>query len=250
MGKGREPLMTAHDLVRVEARPEAVEFDPQRSAVVVVDMQNGFAAKGGYLDLAGFDISGARATLENCRSVLDAARNRGAQIVYLQMGWHRDMHDAGAPQGGMWHKSVAWRFMRERSDRAGTAITRGTWDYAIVDELAPRDGDIIIPKTRLSGFFETNLDSVLRSRGINLVAFVGIATNVCVEATLRDALYRDYLCLLIEDATNEAGPAFVKAATVFNVEKLLGWVTTTEAYCRGLTQGSGPSLSSELRSSR
>jgi len=232
--------MTALHHVTVDARPQAVEFDPQRSAVVVVDMQNGFATKGGFLDRAGFDISGAQATVENCRSVVDAARRNRVQIVYLQMGWHVDMHDAGAPHGGMWHKSVAWRFMRERSNHAGSALIRGTWDYDVIDELAPRDGDFLVPKTRLSGFFETNLDSMLRSRGINFLAFVGIATNVCVEATLRDGLYRDYLCLLIEDATNETGPSFVKAATVFNVETILGWVTTTEAYCRGLTQTAAP----------
>ena len=199
-------------------------------------MQNGFASKNGFLDRAGFDISGAQATIEKCRSVVDAARQKGVQIVYLQMGWHADMHDAGAPHGGMWHKSVAWRFMRERSNHAGSSLIRGTWDYAIIDELAPREGDFIVPKTRLSGFFETNLDSMLRSRGINFLAFIGIATNVCVEATLRDALYRDYLSLLIEDATNETGPSFVKAATVFNVETLLGWVTTADAYCSGLMQ--------------
>ncbi len=232
--------MTALHRVTVDARQQAVEFDPQQSALIVVDMQNGFATKGGFLDRAGFDISGAQATIENCRSAVDAARRNRVQIVYLQMGWHADMHDAGAPHGGMWHKSVAWRFMRERSNHAGTALIRGTWDYAIIDELAPQDGDFLVPKSRLSGFFETNLDSMLRSRGINFLAFVGIATNVCVEATLRDGLYRDYLCLLIEDATNETGPSFVKAATVFNVETILGWVTTTEAYCRALMQISAP----------
>ena len=107
--------MAALHRVTVDARPQAVEFDPQQSALIVVDMQNGFATKGGFLDRAGFDISGAQATIENCRSAVDAARRNRVQIVYLQMGWHADMHDAGAPHGGMWHKSVAWRFMRERS---------------------------------------------------------------------------------------------------------------------------------------
>ena len=121
--------------------------------------------------------------------------------------------------------------MRERPDLVGTAITRGTWDYAIIDDLAPQEGDILIQKTRLSGFFETNLDSILRGLGINTLAFVGIATNVCVEATLRDALYRDYKCLLIEDATNAAGPPFVKDASLYNVEMILGWVTSTARFC-------------------
>jgi ureidoacrylate peracid hydrolase len=99
------------------------------------------------------------------------------------------------------------------------------------DDLAPRDGDILIPKTRLSGFFETNLDSILRGLGINTLIFIGIATNVCVEASLRDALYRDYKCLLIEDATNAAGPAYVKDASLYNVEMILGWVTSTTRLC-------------------
>lgn len=228
--------MESAALTTVNARPEPIAFDPRHSAVVVVDMQNGFAAKGGYLDRAGFDISEARATIANCRRVVDAARLRGARIIYLQMGWHRDMHDAGAPHAGMWHKSVAWRFMRKHPEDTEGAIIRGTWDYAIVDELAPQSADIVMPKTRLSGFFETNLDSVLRGLGISLISFVGIATNVCVEATLRDALYRDYLCLLIEDATNAAGPKYVKDATIFNAETILGWVTTTSEFCAALHQ--------------
>jgi ureidoacrylate peracid hydrolase len=223
--------MRSSSTVRVDGRPEPLDVEPRRCAVIVVDMQNGFAAKGGYLDRAGLDISGARATVDNCRKVIDAARDAGSRIIYLQMGWHRDLHDAGAPYQGMWHKSVGLRFMRERPDLAGTAITHGTWDYAIVDDLAPRDGDILIPKTRLSGFFETNLDSILRGLGINTLIFIGIATNVCVEASLRDALYRDYKCLLIEDATNAAGPAYVKDASLYNVEMILGWVTSTARLC-------------------
>jgi ureidoacrylate peracid hydrolase len=222
----------------VTARPQPVSFDAQRSAVIVVDMQNGFATKGGYLDRAGFDISGARSTVEKCQRVIAAARARSIPIVYLQMGWHADMHDAGRPYGGMWHKSVALRFMRQRPENRGTAIVRGTWDYAIVEELAPRANDIVIPKTRLSGFFDTGLDSVLRSLGTEMMVFTGIATNVCVEATLRDALYRDYLCLLVEDATNATGPDYVKKATLFNVETILGWVTTTDEFCNALASSS------------
>jgi ureidoacrylate peracid hydrolase len=121
-----------------------------------------------------------------------------------EMGWHADLHDAGRPQGGMWHKSIALRFMRERPEHRGSAIIRGTWDYEIVDELAPRPNDVLINKTRLSGFFDTALDSTLRSLGTEMIAFTGIATNVCVEATIRDALYRDYLCLLRQLGTTRS----------------------------------------------
>ncbi|MSQ70679.1 MAG: isochorismatase family protein [Betaproteobacteria bacterium] len=230
----RRSNMTASDSISVSARPEAMSLDPQHAAVIVVDMQNGFAKPGGFLERRGMDISGAPAVIANCSRVIATARQRGMRIIHLQMGWHPQMYEMGAPRGGNWHKSMAWRFMRDRPENAGTAITRGTWDYAIIDELAPQPGDIVIPKTKQSGFFDTNLDSVLRNLGIRTLAFVGIATNVCVEATLRDASYRDYLCLLVADASDATGPDYVKQATMFNVEMILGWVTTTDEFVAAL----------------
>jgi ureidoacrylate peracid hydrolase len=226
--------------VEVAARPEPFSFDPARAALILVDMQNGFASKGGYLERAGFDIGQARATLRNCQRLLAATRPAGLRTVYLQMGWHEDLRDAGAADGGMYRKSVALRFMRKQRQNDRTALIRGTWDYAIVDELAPQPGDFVVPKTRLSGFFETNLDSILRGADINTLIFAGIATNICVEAPIRDALYRDYLCLVVEDATNATGPAYVKDATLFNVETILGWVTDTDALCRALVPAAAP----------
>jgi ureidoacrylate peracid hydrolase len=221
--------------VQVRARPENFSFDPARAALILVDMQNGFVSKNGYLDKAGFDISESRKTLQNCQRLLPATRRAGIRAIYLQMGWHDDLHDAGSSDGGMWHKSVALRFMRRQRQNDRTALIRGTWDYAIVDELAPQPGDFVVPKTRLSGFFETNLDSILRGTDVKTLIFVGVATNICVEATIRDALYRDYLCLVVEDATNGAGPSYVKDATLFNVETILGWVTNTDALCAALS---------------
>jgi ureidoacrylate peracid hydrolase len=234
--------MKPADMISVEARPEPFKFAPRQGAVIVVDMQNGFASRGGFLDLAGYDISGARGTVANCQRVLAAARQSGMHIIYLQMGWQPGMHDAGVPHGANWHKSIAWRFTRAHPDTP--ALVRGTWDYAMVEELAPQEGDIVIPKTRQSGFFETNLDSVLRTLGVNALAFVGIATNVCVEATLRDAVYRDYLCLLIEDAANANGPEFVQKATSFNVQMMLGWVSTTSEFVGALSDSRPASVNS------
>src|ERR1051325_7554896 len=157
--------------VEVEARPEAFSFEPARSAIILVDMQNGCVSKNGYLDRAGFDISEAQNTLGNCQRLLAASRPAGVRTVYLQMGWHEDLHDAGSGDGGMYRKSVALRFMRKQRQNDRTALIRGTWDYAIVDELKPQAGDVVVPKTRLSGFFETNLDSTLRGAGINTLIF-------------------------------------------------------------------------------
>lgn len=222
--------------ITLNAQPEPFTFAPENAALIVVDMQNGFASRGGYLDRAGFDISKAGTVIANCGRLLPLARAAGIAIVYLQMGWHPDLHDAGSANGGMAHKSIALRYMRDDPSRLGTAITRGSWDYAIVDALIPQSGDILVPKTRLSGFFGTNLDSILRARHIDTLLYVGIATNVCVESTIRDALFRDYKNLLIEDATAATGPDYVADATKFNVQRFLGWVTTTDLVCRCLSE--------------
>lgn len=108
----------------------------------------------------------------------------------------------------------------------GQLLARGTWDYELVDELKPQPGDISLHKTRYSGFFNSQLDSVLRSRGIRNLVFVGIATNVCVESTLRDGFFLEYFGVVLEDATHQAGPDFVQQASLYNIEKFFGWVSS------------------------
>lgn len=102
-------------------------------------------------------------------------------------------------------------------------MVEGTWDFQIVDALVPQAGDLVVLKTRYSGFAGTQLDSVLRVRGIRYLVFVGIATNVCVESTLRDAYFHEYWPILVTDGAMQAGPPEAQAATIFNVESFFGW---------------------------
>jgi ureidoacrylate peracid hydrolase len=208
--------------------------------VIVVDMQNAYASKGGYIDVAGFDISGAAAAVDQTRKVIDAARTGGIPIIYFQNGWDKDYIEAGGPGSPNWHKSNALKTMRARPELEGTLLAKGTWDYAIVDSLAPQPGDIVIPKTRYSAFFNTNVDSVLRARGIRNLVFTGIATNVCVESSLRDAFHLEYFSVVLEDATHHVGPDFIQQATLYNVEKFFGWVSTVADFCGAITQIAPP----------
>lgn len=105
------------------------------------------------------------------------------------------------------------RQMNCRPELKGKLLTEGTWDFAIVDELQPEPGDLVVIKTRYSGFAGTTLDSQLRTRGIRYLFFVGIATNVCVESTLRDAYFQDYWPILLVDGAMPAGPASQHDAT-------------------------------------
>ncbi|QCT20351.1 pyrimidine utilization protein B [Jejubacter calystegiae] len=221
--------------ITLPARPEALEFDPAQGALIVVDMQNAYASQGGYLDLAGFDVSATRPVIEQIRRAVTAARAAGMPIVWFQNGWDENYVEAGGPGSPNWHKSNALKTMRQRPELQGKLLAKGGWDYQLVDELVPEPQDIVLPKPRYSGFFNTPLDSILRSRGIRHLAFTGIATNVCVESTLRDGFFLEYFGVVLEDATHQAGPPFAQKAALFNIETFFGWVSDVATFCDALT---------------
>ncbi len=212
--------------IALPARPEPIEIDPQRTAVLLVDMQNAFASPGGMLDLAGIDVKPAAAAVANARLVVDAARKAGIPVIYLAMGYPPDQSTAGGEDSPNPRKELALCLMRERPELRGKLLTIGTWDFEIVDELRPAPSDLVITKSRYSGFAGTSLDALLRSRGIRSLLMAGIASNVCVESTLRDAYFHEYWPVMIEDATMPAGSPEIQRATVHNVTTFFGWVST------------------------
>jgi ureidoacrylate peracid hydrolase len=222
------------DIMRIDARPEPVEWKLSETALVVVDMQNGFCSAGGYLDKVGYDISGARQVIDAMADLLPVVRDAGMKVVFLQSGFDPDYKVVAGPSAPVWHKSEAILLMRSKPELHGSLITEGTWDYQIVDELRPQKQDIVVLKSRYGGFSGTNLDQILRANRVRNLVLTGIATNVCVETTLREAYGLEYFPLLLEDATSQAGPPEMKTATLFNVERYFGWVSDTTALKRSL----------------
>jgi ureidoacrylate peracid hydrolase len=220
--------------VTLRARPEPIDLPPARTALIVVDLQNGYASPGGYRDLNGRDVGPAKAVVQNTVRLIEAARRSGMTVIYLQNGWDGDLKNTGGADSPNWRKSNPLKLMRERPELAGTILTHGSWDYALVDELSPRADEFVVPKSRYSGFCGTELDNLLRARNIRHLIFTGIATNVCVESTLRDAYHREYFCVLVSDACQQSGPGFVQDAVLYSVETFLGWVATTASVCRAL----------------
>jgi ureidoacrylate peracid hydrolase len=220
--------------IQLEARPEPLMLAPSRTAIVVVDLQNGYASKGGYRDLRGRDISGSDKVVANTNRILKAARAAGCTVVLLQNGWEPGQRDAGGPDSPNWHKSNPLRLMRERPQLRDKILTKGSWDFELVESLSVEQTDLVVPKTRYSGFIGTNLDLLLRERNIRTLIVTGIASNVCVESTIRDALFREYFCVFVHDATQQSGPAFIQDAVIYNVETFLGWVSSTDAVCGAL----------------
>ena len=234
-------------MITLPARPESLTFAPQQSALIVVDMQNAYASQGGYLDLAGFDVSATRPVIDNINTAVAAARAAGMLIIWFQNGWDDQYVEAGGPGSPNYHKSNALKTMRQRPELQGKLLAKGGWDYQLVDELTPQEGDIVLPKPRYSGFFNTPLDSILRSRGIRHLVFTGIATNVCVESTLRDGFFLEYFGIVLEDATHQAGPAFAQQAALFNIETFFGWGSDVESFCHTLSPATPLALAKEKR---
>ena len=222
-------------MITLPARPESLTFAPQQSALIVVDMQNAYASQGGYLDLAGFDVSATRPVIDNINTAVAAARAAGMLIIWFQNGWDDQYVEAGGPGSPNYHKSNALKTMRQRPELQGKLLAKGGWDYQLVDQLKPQPGDIVLPKPRYSGFYNTQLDSILRSRGIRHLVFTGIATNVYVESTLRDGFFLEYFGIVLEDATHQAGPSFAQQAALFNIETFFGWVSNVADFCDALT---------------
>jgi ureidoacrylate peracid hydrolase len=221
--------------VTLPARPEAIAFAPQETALIVVDMQNAYASQGGYLDLAGFDVSATAPVIANIKRAISTARAAGVKVIFFQNGWDNQYVEAGGQGSPNWHKSNALKTMRKRPELMGKLLAKGDWDYDLVDELQPQPGDIVIPKPRYSGFFNTQLDSLLRSYGIHHLVFTGIATNVCVESTLRDGFFLEYFGIVLADATHQAGPLFAQQAALYNIETFFGWVSDVDSFCDALS---------------
>ncbi len=215
-------------MVTLAARPEPVELDLKRTAIIVVDMQNSFAKKGGMFDLAGRDISGVPPVIEVNRRILKVARAAKVKVIYLQYTYKKDLSDAGGPLSPNYQKQRALIMMREQPELRGKLLVEGTWDCQIVDELTPEPTDLVVPKPRYSGFCGTSLETYLRAEDIRYLIFTGVATNVCVESTARDAFFGEFWPILVEDAMNHAGPDFCRESTLWNFEHVFGWITNSE----------------------
>ena len=213
----------------LKARPQDVEIDLARTAFIVVDMQNAYAKKGGMLDLGvGIDESRTNPVIAANQRLLSAARAAGVQVFYLQFGYKPDLSDAGGPRSPNIRKQMAIRLIKERPADRDKLIIEGTWGWKIIDELKPEPGDLVVKKARYSGFAGTTLENQLNGLDIRHILFTGVATNVCVESTAREAFFREFWPILIDDAMDHTGPDFTRQATLYNFETKFGWVTKTD----------------------
>jgi ureidoacrylate peracid hydrolase len=228
-------------LIKVDAKPEPIEIDIAETALIVVDMQNDFAAKGGLVDRLGFDIAPIRKTIGPMATVLASARAVGITIIYLKMGFRPDLSDLGSPDSpnriGHLHAGVG-KTVRAPNGAESRILVRDTWNTDIVPELKPHDQDLVLYKTRYSGFYQTELDATLKRHAVKHLVVIGCTTSICVESTVRDAMFRDYRCVLLSDCMAEViGNDLARSnheASLLLIQMRFGWVTGSEEFIRTL----------------
>lgn len=235
------PNETPHRVATIEARPHAVTFNVERTAVIVVDMQNDFGAEGGMFSRAGIDISMIQQAVKPTANVLAAARRIGMPIIYLKMAFKADLSDAGPTDSPNYvrHLLLGVGSAAQAPDGSQSRVLiRDTWNTEILAALAPEAEDVLLYKHRFSGFYETELDTLLKQRGIKHLIVTGCTTSVCVESTIRDAMFRDYCCVLLADCTGEPiGNDLARSnhdASLLTIQVLLGWVASSADFIESL----------------
>ena len=223
--------------ITLEARPHAVALNTAKLALIVVDMQNDFGSRGGLFEHAGVDITSIQKVVPATARAIAAARKAGIRVIFLKMGFRPDLSDMGsddAPNRVRHLHFGVGQPVKTPDGTEGRFLVRDTWGTTIIPELGPAPGDIEIWKTRFSGFYETELDATLKTLGARQLVFTGCTTSICVESTVRDAMFRDYQCVLLRDCMAEPIgnnlPRSNHEASLLSIEVLFGWTASSSDF--------------------
>jgi len=210
----------------IEAEPYEVEFDPKSTALLIIDMQRDFVMPGGFGEALGNDVTPLQATIAPTARVLEAARKQGMLVIHTREGHRPDLTDCPPS------KLVRGRGKTRIGDPGpmGRILVRGEVGHDIVPELYPRAGEPVIDKPGKGAFYATDLELILRDRGIKTLIVCGVTTEVCVNTSVREANDRGYECVVLSDCVGSYFPAFQKSALEMIKAQggIFGWVSDSK----------------------
>src|SRR5271165_3601105 len=203
--RGRQPAPEAVVALRtIAAEPAALAVDIRRTALIIIDMQRDFLEPGGFGAALGNDVARLHAAVEPCRKVLAAARNAGLLVIHTREGHRPDLTDA--PPMKVERGDPAMRI--GAPGPMGRILVRGEPGHDIIPELYPGAGEPVIDKPGKGAFYQTDLELMLKNRGIETLLVCGVTTEVCVNTTVREANDRGFRCIVLSDCCASYFPEF------------------------------------------
>lgn len=232
------------DLVRVArpprpatlaAEPKPCTIDLARTAMIVIDMQNDFCHPYGWLASIGVDVAPARKPIAPLATLLPALRGAGVPVVWVNWGNRPDRLNLSPALLHVYNPTGRGCGLGDALPKGGAKVLeKDSWSAAVVDELAPEAGDIKVDKYRMSGFWDTPLDSILRNLGVTTLLFCGVNADQCVLHSLADGNFLGYDTLMIEDCTATTSPAYCWEATLYNVRQIFGFTVSSQSLLAAL----------------
>lgn len=209
--------------VSIAALPQNVTFDCARTALVIVDMQNDFCHPDGWLASIGVDVTPNRAPILPLARMIGVARAKRVPIVWVNWGNRPDLLNLGPSTLHVYNPDGESIGLGAQLANGAPVLERGSWAAAILDEFGDTSGDVHVAKYSMSGFWDTPLQSILNNLGLTTLLFGGVNIDQCVLATLQDASFRGFDCVLLEDCCATTSPDFCTQATLYNVRQCFGF---------------------------
>jgi nicotinamidase-related amidase len=214
------------DKLQFKAEPYPLEFEPESTALLIIDMQRDFLEQGGFGEMLGNDVSLLRSAIEPTQEVLETARDVGLTVIHTREGHRPDLSDAPPTKlarGGL-------KTGIGDSGPMGRILVRGEPGHDIIPELYPRPGEPVIDKSGKGSFHETDLNLILHNQGIKTLIVCGVTTEVCVHTTVREANDRGYECLVLADCVGSYFPEFQRIGLEMIKAQggIFGWVSNSD----------------------